>query len=411
MHAAAFPPLICPACCAGSGTLAQRQQSGSKQRIAQTSAPSDGRIRSAVTMHMPMCAFAWSDIEITYVEGSTGRSATHDLPLSYEQLYNKAAELFDITVEDFELWTSANGRKLHDNRSLDSWWTSTKPRTVHVKSKSIALHDYTEDEGLEYLTGSSASRMEKGRNDRFSPADIVNDETWPDVDVTCPTPLPYTNNNAVLYLLYRDTAARLHGPAKRHDTMRDHMGQMCAALKIAREEYCRRAVGKRKRADNSDPPLVKVPHVGILTTGSTWIFVRSTAETGEFVKSAEYLLPLTTTCCTRHFKDALLAIVARIVQLLRDQKKAFDDMEAQRAAKGLRQTLAQHHRGHRSTGVQGQADDHVLSITEGTKPRSRYRRRRGRQYMLKDGCSQACTLTHHLRHHMRLVQGTYSTYK
>eukprot|EP00611_Tribonema_gayanum_P017794 TRINITY_DN3067_c0_g1_i3.p2 TRINITY_DN3067_c0_g1~~TRINITY_DN3067_c0_g1_i3.p2 ORF type:complete len:121 (+),score=13.32 TRINITY_DN3067_c0_g1_i3:264-626(+) len=118
-----------------------------------------------------------AEVEITYVKGSTGRNATHDLPLGYEQLYNKAAELFDITVEDFELCTSANGPKLHKDQSLDWWWTSTKPRTVYVKSKSIALHAYTEDEGLEYLTGSSATRMENGRNDHFLPADIASDET------------------------------------------------------------------------------------------------------------------------------------------------------------------------------------------------------------------------------------------
>jgi hypothetical protein len=45
--------------------------------------------------------------------------------------------------------------------------------------------------------------------------------------------------------------------AKLHETLMDNMGQLCAELKVTREEYSRSQLGKRKN-EASDPYLSKV---------------------------------------------------------------------------------------------------------------------------------------------------------
>jgi hypothetical protein len=47
-----------------------------------------------------------------------------------------------------------------------------------------------------------------------------------------------------------------HWQAKRHEDLHSHMGQLCAELKVTREQYCRKELGKRKR--EADPLLAKV---------------------------------------------------------------------------------------------------------------------------------------------------------
>jgi hypothetical protein len=49
--------------------------------------------------------------------------------------------------------------------------------------------------------------------------------------------------------------------AKWHENLHEHMGQLCAELKAAREEYIRNVLGKRKR-DEPDALLASVsrPH-------------------------------------------------------------------------------------------------------------------------------------------------------
>eukprot|EP00611_Tribonema_gayanum_P019521 TRINITY_DN3397_c0_g1_i1.p1 TRINITY_DN3397_c0_g1~~TRINITY_DN3397_c0_g1_i1.p1 ORF type:complete len:241 (+),score=39.88 TRINITY_DN3397_c0_g1_i1:1157-1879(+) len=108
-----------------------------------------------------------------------------------------------------------------------------------------------------------------------------------------------------------------------------HMGQLCAALKATREEHCRKVLGIRKR-DDPDILLAKVPHVGILTNGLHWIFVRYTEATGEFVRLSDYYLPVTSTASVDELRGALLGIVSRIVQILRDQMEAINEMHANR---------------------------------------------------------------------------------
>ena len=78
---------------------------------------------------------------------------------------------------------------------------------------------------------------------------------------------------------------------------------------------------------------MQVPHIGILTNGSLWAFVRYNEASKQFIKSETCSLPLTPTSTTSELKTALHRIVARMVQLLRDQVNAVNGMVAERDAK------------------------------------------------------------------------------
>jgi hypothetical protein len=78
---------------------------------------------------------------------------------------------------------------------------------------------------------------------------------------------------------------------------------------------------------------MQVPHIGILTNGSLWAFVRYNEDSKQFIKSDTCSLPLTATSTTSELKTALRRIVGRMVQLLRDQVNDVDAMMTARAAK------------------------------------------------------------------------------
>jgi len=77
---------------------------------------------------------------------------------------------------------------------------------------------------------------------------------------------------------------------------------------------------------------LQVPHIGILTNGLLWVFVRYDEANEEFVKSQSYELPLALSSATGALQEALRHIVARLVSLLRDQKDTVDEMVAARSA-------------------------------------------------------------------------------
>jgi hypothetical protein len=79
--------------------------------------------------------------------------------------------------------------------------------------------------------------------------------------------------------------------------------------------------------------MTQVPHVGILTNGTLWVFVRYDENTKSLVKSVSYNLPLSQETTTEALQAAALHIVERIVMLLQDQKTAVDEMTSARAAK------------------------------------------------------------------------------
>ncbi|KAG5192682.1 hypothetical protein JKP88DRAFT_292051 [Tribonema minus] len=310
------------------------------------------------------------DVLVTFLQGSAEETAIMHLPLNFERLYSKAEQLFNLKVEDFALQIREDGEELES----DWHWTCTSTLTIHVISKSLALRAYTVAQGLHYLTGASEQPLNTEIDALIEAAAIVSDTLWPSANGrrTGTMALPYTSNNDVLDALLKDMTARIccgvdlvqpqqrsrpeydvagqraHGTidwvflyrrlavvvceakwCEDREGLSSHMGQLCAALKATREEYCRKVLGNRKR-DGPDILLAKVPHVGILTNGLRWIFVRYTEATGEFARLSDYYLPVTSTASVEELRGALLGIVSRIVQMLRDQMEAINEMHANR---------------------------------------------------------------------------------
>jgi hypothetical protein len=73
---------------------------------------------------------------------------------------------------------------------------------------------------------------------------------------------------------------------------------------------------------------MQVPHIGFLTNGVLWNFVRYNEVSKQFIKSETCHLPLTPETTTFELKKALHRIVARMVPLLRDHVNAVDAMVA-----------------------------------------------------------------------------------
>eukprot|EP00953_Heterococcus_sp_UTEX-ZZ885_P037667 19335-Heterococcus_DN1.PRE.3 len=160
--------------------------------------------------------------------------------------------------------------------------------------------------------------------------------------------------------------------AKWYGDFYSHTGQLCAGMRVTREQYCRDVLGKRKR-DDVDPLLAKVvttyaaniyvknaksakllnanavPHIGILTSGSLWTFVRYNEDTKQFIRSGLYTLPLTAISTTFELSTALHRIVARMVQLLREH---VNDVNAMLAARSRVSSSTTHSNSSTSTQVQ-----------------------------------------------------------
>jgi hypothetical protein len=57
-----------------------------------------------------------------------------------------------------------------------------------------------------------------------------------------------------------------HWQAKWYEDFYSHTGQLCAGMRVTREQYCRAVLGKRKR-DDVDPLLTKVRYTVTSTLG------------------------------------------------------------------------------------------------------------------------------------------------
>ena len=76
---------------------------------------------------------------------------------------------------------------------------------------------------------------------------------------------------------------------------------------------------------------VQVPHIGILTDGLLWVFVRYNEDTGQFVNSQSFGVMLTASSTPSRLREQLHDVVARLVMLLQEHTASVDAMTSARA--------------------------------------------------------------------------------
>eukprot|EP00611_Tribonema_gayanum_P027719 TRINITY_DN6932_c0_g3_i2.p1 TRINITY_DN6932_c0_g3~~TRINITY_DN6932_c0_g3_i2.p1 ORF type:complete len:235 (+),score=53.34 TRINITY_DN6932_c0_g3_i2:2909-3613(+) len=171
-----------------------------------------------MTIWSPRVRASSTEVRVAFVKGKATQHFKLALPIRFERLYAKAEELFDLQVEDFGLKLDKESENLDKHWS----WRSTDAFTVHVASKSIALHHYAVAAGLAYLTGGTVKSWEEDEEDTkvFLAADIESDELWEEKDEH-KLPLLYNSNNAALDLLINVMIERIRfgvdvGQQKQH---------------------------------------------------------------------------------------------------------------------------------------------------------------------------------------------------
>ncbi|KAL6748239.1 hypothetical protein V8C86DRAFT_2884685 [Haematococcus lacustris] len=108
---------------------------------------------------------------------------------------------------------------------------------------------------------------------------------------------------------------------KLHEQLLKHSGQLAAEMRSAREQFSHTMLGKRKHEPEED--FSQVPSIGILSSGTQYIFFKYDPAAKLITRTSSMAVPLVPGITAGNAATLALPVIRRLVQAIESQKQAL----------------------------------------------------------------------------------------